>query len=160
MSWVSTSCQDRNLPSYPLTNIRSPHPQFAFPLPSSLNLQLRLNRTLNTLRLRSARPPSLNLAILANQKLFEIPLDALQTHEAGLLFLHPLPHGLRVVAVDFGLAENFVGDFVAEHAEVLDLLVGARVLAAELVAGEGEDFEGFGVGGFDVCGRDVLVMWW
>jgi hypothetical protein len=41
---------------------------------------------------------------------------------------------------------------VAEHAEVLDFFVGARVLAAELVAGEGEDFEVFGVGCFDVCG--------
>ena len=40
---------------------------------------------------------------------------------------------------------------MAEDAEGLDLLVGARVLAAELVAGEGEDFEVGGVGGFDVC---------
>jgi hypothetical protein len=48
---------------------------------------------------------------------------------------------------------------VAEHAEVLDLLVGARVLAAELVAGEGEDFEVGGVGGFDVWWGRVLVLW-
>jgi hypothetical protein len=48
---------------------------------------------------------------------------------------------------------------VAEHAEVLDLLVGARVLAAELVAGEGEDLEVGGVGGFDVWWGRVLVLW-
>jgi hypothetical protein len=46
---------------------------------------------------------------------------------------------------------------VAEDAEVLDFFVGARVLAAELVAGEGEDFEVF-VGGFEVCEVDVLVL--
>jgi len=40
---------------------------------------------------------------------------------------------------------------VAEDAEVLDFFVGARVLAAELVAGEGEDFEVFVVGS-EVCG--------
>jgi hypothetical protein len=46
---------------------------------------------------------------------------------------------------------------VAEDAEVLDFLVGAWVLAAELVAGEGEDFEVF-VGGFEVCEERVLVV--
>jgi hypothetical protein len=116
----------------------------------SLHLQLRLNRTLNRLGLRSARPPALHLAVLANEEFLKVPLDALQTHEARLLLLHPLPDGLGVAAVDFGLAEDFVGDFVAEDAEVLDFLVGARVLAAELVAREGEDFKGFGVGGFEV----------
>ena len=45
---------------------------------------------------------------------------------------------------------------MAEDAEVLDFFVGARVLAAELVAGEGEDFEVF-VGGFEVCRLNVLV---
>lgn len=41
---------------------------------------------------------------------------------------------------------------MADDTEVLDFLVGAGFLAAELVAGEGEDLEVVGVGGFDV--------WW
>jgi hypothetical protein len=116
----------------------------------SLGLELRLNRALNTLGLGGAGPAALHLTILADEELLKVPLDALHAQETGLLLLHPLPHGLGLVAVDLGLAEHLVGDLVAEHAEVLDLLVGARVLAAELVAGEGEDFEVGGVGGFDV----------
>jgi hypothetical protein len=123
--------------------------------PLGLRLELRLNRTLDPLRLGRASPAALDLTILADQELLKVPLDALQAHEARLLLLHPLPHGLRAVTVDLGFAEDFVGDFVAEDAEVLDLFVGARVLAAELVAGEGEDFEVVGVGGFDVCGWSV-----
>lgn len=39
---------------------------------------------------------------------------------------------------------------MVEDAEVLDFFVGAGVLGAELVAGEGEDFEVAGVGGLEV----------
>jgi hypothetical protein len=127
--------------------------------PLSLGLELGLDGALDALGLGGAGPPSLDLAVLADEELFKVPLDALQAHEARLLLLHPLPHGLGLVAVDLGLAEDFVSDLVAEHAEVLDLLVGARVLAAELVAGEGEDFEVGGVGGFDVWWGRVLILW-
>lgn len=116
------------------------------PSPDSLSLQLGLNSTLDRSRLGGAGPAALDLAVLADEELLKVPLDALQAHEPGLLLLHPLPHGLRAVAVDLGLAEHLVGDLVAEDAEVLDFLVGARVLAAELVAGEGEDFKVFVVG--------------
>lgn len=137
MSWVST--------------FFFPHKIILNPPNLSLRLELRLNRALDTLRLGGAGPAALDLAVLADEELLKVPLDALQAHEAGLLLLHPLPHGLGAAAVDLCLAEDLVGDFVAEDAEGLDLLVGARVLAAELVAGEGEDFEVGGVGGFDVC---------
>ena len=137
MSWVST--------------FFFPHKILLNPPNLSLRLELRLNRALDTLRLGGAGPAALDLAVLADEELLKVPLDALQAHEAGLLLLHPLPHGLGAAAVDLCLAEDFVGDLVAEDAEGLDLLVGARVLAAELVAGEGEDFEVGGVGGFDVC---------
>lgn len=113
---------------------------------NNLSLQLRLDSSLDRSRLGGASPAALDLAVLADEELLKVPLDALQAHEPGLLLLHPLPHGLRAVAVDLGLAEHLVGDLVAEDAEVLDLFVGARVLAAELVAGEGEDFEVFVVG--------------
>jgi hypothetical protein len=42
-------------------------------------------------------------------------------------------------------------------AEFLDGVVGAGVLSAELVAGETEEFEVVGVGGFEFCGRKELV---
>jgi hypothetical protein len=136
-----------------------------FPFPSihqeATLLKLRLNRTLQTRRLSRTSPTSLNLPILTNQELLKIPLNPLQAHETGFLVLHPRPHGLFGsirFAVHFDFAEDFVRHFVAEHAEVLDFFVGARVLAAELVAGEGEDFEVF-VGGFEVCGgQDVSCV--
>jgi hypothetical protein len=129
------------------------------PHPLSLRLELGLNRALDALGLGGAGPAALHLTILADEELLKVPLDALHAQETRLLLLHPLPHGLGLVAIDLGLAEHLVGDLVAEHAEVLDLLVGARVLAAELVAGEGEDFEVGGVGGFDVWWGRVLVLW-
>lgn len=119
-------------------------------LKHNLSLQLRLNRALDRSGLGGAGPTALDLAVLADEELLKVPLDALQTHEAGLLLLHPLVDRLGLVAVDFGLAEDLVGDLVADDAEVLDLFVGAGVLTAELVAGEGEDLEVVGVGGFDV----------
>jgi len=137
----------------PSSTLSRPIPIWSINL--SLRLKLPLNRALNRLRLRSARPPALHVAVLANQEFLKVPLDALQAHEAGLLLLHPLPNGLGRLAVDLSLAEDLVGDFVADDAEVLDFLVGARVLAVELVAGEGEDFEVVGVGGFDVWWEEV-----
>lgn len=119
---------------------------------ASLSLELLLNRALDRRRLGGAGPAALDLAILADKEFLKVPLDGLEAEEARLLLLHPLPHGLGLVAVHIGLAEDFVGDFVADHAEVLDFFVGAGVLTAELVAGEGEDFEVFGVGDLELCG--------
>lgn len=116
-----------------------------------LSLQLSLNRSLQSLRLSGARPSTLDLAILANQELFKVPLDSLQAHEAGLLCLHPLEYGLSLVAVDICFAEDREADAVVELAEFLDGVVGARVLGAELVAGETEEFDVVGVGGFEFC---------
>lgn len=48
---------------------------------------------------------------------------------------------------------------MVEDAEVLDFLVGAWVLGAELVAGEGEDFEVAGVGGLEVLRIIPLARW-
>lgn len=115
-------------------------------------LQLLQNRPFQTLRLRGARPSNLDFPILSDQKLLKVPLDPLQAHQSGLLFLHPLEHRLRFVAVDVRLAKDREADAVVELAEFLDRVVGARVLAAELVTREAEDGEGIGV-----LGGDVLV---
>jgi hypothetical protein len=125
-----------------------------------LSLQLRLNRSLQSLRLSSTRPSALNLTILANQELFKVPLDSLQTHETGLLCLHPLEYGLGLVAVDVGFAEDGETDAVVELAEFLDGVVGAGVLGAELVAGESDDFDVVGVGGFELCSGEEEVSEW
>jgi hypothetical protein len=107
----------------------------------SSRLQLRLDGALQALGLGGARPPALNLPVLSDQELLEVPLDALQTHDSGLALLHPFVHGLDVVAVDFGLAQHGERDAVVDLAEGLDFVVGAGILAAELVAWEADDFE-------------------
>ena len=104
-------------------------------------LQFLQDIPLKCVRLRHAAPPALHLSIATHKKLLEIPLDPLHSHEARCLLLHPFPYRLSVVAVDVGLAEDGEGDAVVELAEGLDVVVGAGVLAAELVAGEAEDFE-------------------
>ena len=115
-------------------------------------LQLLLNIRLQALGFTRARPPLHTLSIATNQELLEIPLDALQAQETRFAVLHPLPHGLDIAAVDFGFAEHGEGDAVVDLAEGLDVVVGAGVLAAELVAREGEDFEVW-VGGLHLCWR-------
>ena len=117
------------------------------------SLQLSLDRSLQALRLGSTRPSTLDFTILADQELFKVPLDSLQAHESRLLCLHPLEHGLGLVAVDVCFAENGETDSVVELAEFLDRVVGAGVLGAELVAGETEEFDVVGVGGFEFCER-------
>lgn len=98
----------------------------------------------------------LDLAISADEKLLKVPLDPLQAHDAGLLLFHPLPHGLGLVTVHVGLAEDGEGDAVVELAEALDVIVAAGVLAAELVAWETDDLK-VRVGGLEFCERCSLV---
>lgn len=123
-------------------------------------LNLLQNRLLQTLRLGRARPAPDNLALRGDQELLKVPLDPLQAHDARHLVLHPLPHGLRLVAVDLGLAQHRERHAVVDLAEGLDLVVGARVLAAELVAGEAEDGEGVRVLGLNglVEGFEALEL--
>jgi hypothetical protein len=88
------------------------------------------------LRLGGARPPTFDLAILSDQELLKVPLDTLHAQQARLLLLHPLVHGLRLVAIDIRLLQHREADAIVDLAEALDLVVGARVLAAELIAGK------------------------
>lgn len=55
-----------------------------------LVLQRLENRLLESLRLAGASPPLQNLAVLVNEELLKVPLDALEAHETGLLLLQPL----------------------------------------------------------------------
>lgn len=111
----------------------------------SLDIELRKNRLLESLRLGGARPAALDLAITADEELLKVPLDALQAHQAGLLVLKPVVQGIGVVAVDLGLLHDGEADAVVELAEVLDVVLGAGLLAAKLVAGEAEDDKIIGV---------------
>jgi hypothetical protein len=133
-----------------------------------------LNNRLQVLRLLCTSPTFHNLAIASNKELLEIPLHALQPHESRFLGLEPFEDGGCVVAVylycessehgavvywsirgdayiDF--TQHREGDAIVQLAELLDLVIGARVLAAELVAGKAEDYE---VG---VCGLEVLFTY-
>lgn len=113
----------------------------------SLRLLLNLGNDvlLQRLRLGGARPAVLDLAIPANEELLKVPLDALQAKNTGLLLLQPLENWVCGVAVDVDLAEDGEGDAVVNLAEALNLLVGARLLAAKLVAREAEDDKVIGV---------------
>lgn len=126
------------------------------------NLQLRLHWlcgllrnllqhiTLQGLWLLRTRPPLHDLPVSANQELLKVPLDALHAHQARLLALDVLPQRVRIIAVDLRLTEDGEGDAVVDLAELLDLVVGCWLLAAELVAGEAEDDELAWVRGFDL----------
>ena len=68
--------------------------------------QLLLNIRLEILRLLSARPPALDLSILANKELLKVPLDTLEAHEARLLVLEPFEGGVCGCAVDLCATER------------------------------------------------------
>ena len=142
------------LPSFPLSPLPSPLSSVSRNVLCSLRKYLfggerLLHIGLEVLRLRQARPPLDHLAVPADEELLKVPLDTLETHDAGLLLLQPLEDGLGLVAVDVDLAEHGEADAIVDEAELLDLVVGAGVLAAELVAGETQDGE-VGVGGVHV----------
>lgn len=114
---------------------------------SSLRLLRNLlqDRRLQGLRLGGAGPTGLDGAVPANEELLEVPLDHLDAHDAGLLLLEPLVQVAGSIAVDVDLAHDGEGDAVIDLAEALDVVVGAGLLAAELVAGEAQDDEVVGV---------------
>lgn len=88
--------------------------------------------------------------IPAHQELLEIPLDPLEAQQARDLRLHPLVHGLGLVAVDVRLAQHRERHPVVAQAEALDGVVVAGVLLHELVAGEAQDDEAVRVLGLDL----------
>ena len=110
-------------------------------------LNLSQNISLQALWFGKAAPSGDDSAIAADQELLKIPLDPLHAHDAWCLALHPVPHGLGLVAVDVSLAEDGEGNAVVELAERLDLGVCVWILGIELVAREAEDDELVRVGG-------------
>lgn len=111
--------------------------------------QLLQNSLLQGLGLGGASPATLDVTIPANEELLKVPLDNLQAQQARLLLLEPGEQRVGVVAVDIGLLHDGEADAIVDLAEVLDLIVGAGLLGAELVAGEAEDLKVFGVLGLD-----------
>ncbi len=135
--------------------------QARFDLASSRSSQLTLRRRtllnlrndvfLKSLGLGYTAPSLHNLAITSDEELFEVPLHTLESHYARFRALHVLEDRLCFVPVDVCFSEDGKRDAVVELAEFLDVVVGARVLAVELVAWEAEDDELVGV-----FGRDLL----
>lgn len=119
----------------------SPRPLLRVLIPNLFRSKRLLNIGLEVLGLRQARPPLNDLAVPANEELLKVPLDTLESHDAGLLLLKPLEDGLGLVAVDVNLAQDGETDAVVDEAELLDVVVGPGVLTAELVAGEAQDGE-------------------
>lgn len=103
------------------------------------------DRLLQRLGLGGASPASLDLSITSNKELLKVPLDALEAQQTRLLVLEPGPKRVGVVAVDLGLLHDGECHAVVELAELLDVVVGAGLLATELVAGEAENDKVLGV---------------
>jgi len=103
--------------------------------------QLLFDGLLQRLGLGGGSPTAFNGAIGADEELLKVPLDHLQAHDARLLLLQPLVYGGGLAAVYINLAKNREGDAVVDLAKLLDLVVGAGVLRAELVTGEADDGE-------------------
>lgn len=102
-------------------------------------LQLLQDRGLQGVRLGGAGPSALDGAVAADEELLKVPLDALEAHEAGFLLLEPLVEGRGAVAVDVDLLHDGEADAIVNLAEVLNVVVGAGLLSAKLVAGEAKD---------------------
>ncbi len=80
-------------------------------------------------------------AAAAATNLFKIPLDALQPQRPRPLVLEVLVDRRRVVPVHIDLGQHGKGDAVVALAEGLDVVVRARLLAAEAVAWEADNIE-------------------
>jgi hypothetical protein len=111
----------------------------------------------NLLRLGLRRIALHHLAIAPDQELGEVPLDPLGAQHARRFGFQVLPQWVRLVAVDVDLGEHREAHAVVLFAEGADLFLRARLLAAELVAGEAQHFEA-AVVQFAVQGFESLVL--
>ena len=82
-----------------------------------------------------------DLAVGADEEFGEVPLDELGVEDARGGLFELFEEGVGVVAVDLDALVHGEGDAVVFAAEGGDFVVGAGVLAAELVAGKAEDGE-------------------
>src|SRR5690606_36481067 len=80
--------------------------------------------------------PRQHLSVAADQELGEVPLDRTEAQQAAPLAPEPGPQRMRAGAVDLDLGRHREIHPVVERAELLDLLLAARFLVAELVAGK------------------------
>lgn len=86
-----------------------------------------------------------DFAVFADQELAEVPFDV--TWEWRVRAAQGLVEGVFVLSFDDDFVEQGEGDVVFAGTEFLDVFVAAGFLAAEVVAGEGEDGEAvFGEG--------------
>lgn len=108
-------------------------------------LDLIHNGILESLRLGKGSPAVNNLAIGGDKELLKVPLNALHAQEPRLLLFQESPDRCSVFAIHIQFSKNGEGYAVIDLTERLDIIVRARVLAAELVARETDDGEVFGV---------------
>ena len=77
-------------------------------------------------------------SVAPDQELGEVPLDRLAAQQAGCLLFQPAEQRRGVGAVDIDLGHHRKADAVVALAKGADLLCIARLLRAELVAGEAQ----------------------
>lgn len=80
-----------------------------------------------------------DLSLRVEEEFREVPRDRGALHRR--VVSEPLEEGVRVGSVDLDLRHEGEGDAVVAARPLLDLGVGARLLVAELVAGESDNLE-------------------
>src|SRR5579863_9113008 len=85
--------------------------------------------------------PAHNRSLAIDEKLGEVPVDALQPNKARLGRLQKPVERMRAGAVDVDLREDRKTDAVVALAEFSDLTGGSGLLRAELIAGKAKDLK-------------------
>src|SRR5687768_242073 len=81
------------------------------------------------------------LAVPADEELVEVPRDIAAEAGIGLLVRQESVKRMLVASGDGDLREHRESNVVLQRAEVLDFLLGARLLSHEVVGGEAEHDE-------------------
>src|ERR1700742_2342576 len=87
------------------------------------------------------RIATLHISLRIDQELGEVPFDLLSAKQALRLLLQVSVKRERLIAVDLNLGKHREGHIIGERAKLLDLVLAARFLLAELIAWKTKDHQ-------------------
>src|SRR5437870_5002141 len=100
-----------------------------------------LNVVGDCLRLDLGRIALDDLTLAVHEELGEVPFDRFGAKQASFFFFQVLIQWSSIPAVDIDLREQRKRDTVVDFAKGRDLVLAARLLGPELVAGKTQDFQ-------------------